>query len=106
MNGVGDFMLASAEQLAEIGADFLICYDNTIHKAFDYVTERSPRPWLHIADAVQDESSRRGYMKLGLLGTTWLMASNVYPGKASPAQHRSRTAASRTTGRTWPYHYG
>ncbi len=29
--GVGDLMLASAHKLAQIGADFLICPDNTIH---------------------------------------------------------------------------
>ena len=81
MKGVGDLMLASADKLAQIGADFLICPDNTIHQAFDYVAERSPRPWLHIADAVRNEASNRGYKKLGLLGTTWLMASSVYPEK-------------------------
>ena len=81
MKGVGDLMLASADKLAQIGADFLICPDNTIHQAFDYVAERSPRPWLHITDAVRNEASNRGYKKLGLLGTTWLMASSVYPEK-------------------------
>ena len=29
--GVGDLMLSSADKLARIGADFLICPDNTIH---------------------------------------------------------------------------
>ena len=32
--GVGDLMLASADKLARIGADFLICPDNTVHRAF------------------------------------------------------------------------
>ena len=31
--GVGELMLASADKLAKIGADFLICPDNTIHQA-------------------------------------------------------------------------
>src|SRR5258708_30485813 len=31
--GVGELMLASAEKLAAIGADFLICPDNTLHPA-------------------------------------------------------------------------
>jgi aspartate racemase len=31
--GVGELMLASANKLANIGADFLICPDNTIHRA-------------------------------------------------------------------------
>ena len=47
MQGVADLMLASADKLARIGADFLICPDNTIHQAFDLVASRSPRPWLH-----------------------------------------------------------
>ncbi|MEM7749241.1 MAG: amino acid racemase [Pseudomonadota bacterium] len=81
IEGVGNLMLTSSEKLAQIGADFLICPDNTIHQAFDYVSERSPRPWLHIVDAVQDEASQQGFKKLGLLGTTWLMASSVYPAK-------------------------
>jgi aspartate racemase len=31
--GVGELMLSSANKLAKIGADFLICPDNTIHQA-------------------------------------------------------------------------
>ena len=36
-NGVGELMLASGNKLAAIGADFMICPDNTIHQAFGYV---------------------------------------------------------------------
>ncbi|WP_210404895.1 hypothetical protein [Hahella sp. CCB-MM4] len=31
LQGVGELMLSSAEKLANAGADFLICPDNTIH---------------------------------------------------------------------------
>jgi len=79
--GVGDLMLSSARKLASIGADFLICPDNTIHQAFDYVEPRSPRPWIHIAEVVAAEATRRGYRRLGLTGTRWLVDSEVYPGK-------------------------
>src|SRR5437667_5301521 len=48
-DGVGELMLASAHKLAAIGADFLICPDNTIHQALPRIAARSPRPWLHIA---------------------------------------------------------
>ena len=41
-----------------MGADFLICPDNTIHQALPYVMPRSPLPWLHIADAVMAEARR------------------------------------------------
>ena len=41
-DGVGELMLASANKLAGVGADFLICPDNTIHRALPYVVPRSP----------------------------------------------------------------
>lgn len=81
MRGVGDLMLRSAEKLAKIGADFLICPDNTIHQAFDYVIERSPLPWLHIASVVAEEAKERGFQRLAITGTRWLVDSEVYPSK-------------------------
>lgn len=79
LRGVADLMLASARKLAATGAEFLICPDNTIHQALSLVEPASPLPWLHIADAVASEALARGYRKLGLTGTQWLVASEVYP---------------------------
>ena len=36
--GVAGLMLSSARKVAESGADFAVCPDNTIHQAFDLVT--------------------------------------------------------------------
>src|ERR1700751_4821579 len=80
-DGVGEVMLASARKLAAIGADFLICPDNTIHQALPYIEARSPRPWLHIAEVVAAEAALRGFHRLGLTGTRWLVQSEVYPQK-------------------------
>jgi len=77
--GVGDLMLSSANKLAKIGADFLICPDNTNHQALPYVEPRSPLPWLHIAKVVASEAVERGYRRVGLTGTRWLVESDVYP---------------------------
>ena len=77
--GVGNLMLESATRLERAGADFLICPDNTIHRAFDYVQPKSPLPWLHIADSAADAALERGYGTLGLTGTHWLVDSEVYP---------------------------
>ena len=77
--GVAELMLASAHKLAGAGADFLICPDNTIHQAFGLVAPRSPLPWLHIADVVAAEAAARGYRRVGLTGTRWLVDSAVYP---------------------------
>jgi aspartate racemase len=80
-DAVGDLMLSSANKLAKAGADFLVCPDNTIHQAFSYVAPRSPLPWLHIAEVVAEEADARGFRRLGLTGTRWLVESEVYPEK-------------------------
>ena len=79
--GVGDLMLASAVKLARIGADFLICPDNTIHQALPLIAARSPLPWLHIAEIVAAEAAGRNFRCLGVTGTRWLVDSDVYPEK-------------------------
>ncbi len=79
--GIGELMLASAHKLANIGANFLICPDKTIHQAFAYVARRSPLPWLHIAEVVAAEAVDRGFRRLALTGTRSLVDSEVYPEK-------------------------
>ncbi len=81
--GVGELMLSSANKLAKLGADFLICPDNTIHRALPSVEPFSPLPWLHIADGVAAQAVQHGYRRLGLTGTRWLVESEVYPEKLS-----------------------
>lgn len=93
-NTVGELMLDSANKLASIsyptkgakgGApDFFICPDNTIHQALPFIQSRLPRPWLHIAEVVAEEAVRRGFRCLGLLGTRWLVESEVYPQALTP----------------------
>jgi aspartate racemase len=79
--GVGQLMLDSAARLKKIGADFLVCPDNTIHQALDLVVDESPLPWLHIAFEVAAEAERRGFRRIGLTGTKYLMEGPVYPPK-------------------------
>ena len=78
-DGVADLMLSSAATLASAGADFLICPDNTFHRAFGRVEARSPLPWLHIAGVVVAEAAARGFRRVGLTGTRPLVESEVYP---------------------------
>lgn len=82
--GVGELMLASATKLAAIGAELAICPDNTIHRALPAIRARSPIPWLHIAEVVAAEAARRGFRRLGLTGTQWLVESDVYPAALAP----------------------
>jgi aspartate racemase len=76
---VADLMLSSARKVAQAGADFAICPDNTIHQAFEYVVTGSPVPWIHIAENVAEKARRSGFTCLAVLGTKYLMTGPVYP---------------------------
>jgi aspartate racemase len=78
---VGELMLSSANKLATCGADFLICPDNTIHQALPSFESRSPLPWLHIGSVVAANALERGFRRVGLTGTRYLVESEVYPEK-------------------------
>jgi aspartate racemase len=76
---LAEALLASARKVAQAGADFAVCPDNTYHQAFEYLIPHSPIPWLHIAGAVAAEAHRLGYARLGILGTKYLTEGPVYP---------------------------
>jgi aspartate racemase len=76
--GVARFMLESTRLLAAAGADFAICPDNSAHLAWEDLQAATPIPWLHIARVVGDEAARRGYRRIGILGTRFTMAGPVY----------------------------
>jgi aspartate racemase len=80
-DGVGSMLLDSAHKLAKMGADFVICPANTMHQALPLIEKRSPLPWLHIADAVAAEASGRGFRRVGVMGTQWLVDSGIYTEK-------------------------
>jgi aspartate racemase len=77
--GVASLMLSSVRKVAKSGADFAICPDNTIHQAYDLFIKDSPIPWLHIADTVGQNAREKGYVRLGIIGTKYLMTGPVYP---------------------------
>ena len=76
---VAALMLSSTQKVSQIGAEFAICPDNTIHEAFDLVKEKSPIPWLHIAEAVANKAIENGFKQLAILGTKYLVTGPVYP---------------------------
>jgi aspartate racemase len=99
---VGSMLLASAEKLRQAGAELLICPDNTAHQAIDLIRDRSPLPWLHIAEEVASVAAERGFRRVLILGTRYLMQGPVYPAKLRstgieceipPADERTRINA-------------
>ena len=76
---VAELMLDSATILANAGADFLICPDNTIHQAFERVQPEAPLPWLHIAEVTAKHAQLNQYSNVVILGTASLTCSDFYP---------------------------
>jgi aspartate racemase len=67
-------------KLAAAGADFFVCPDNTAHIALESPGEPFALPGLHIGEVVAAEAQRRGFCKVGILGTKYTMTGPVYPG--------------------------
>lgn len=78
-SAVAELMLSSARKLQKCGADFLLCPDNTIHRAFNQVAETSPLPWLHIVEEVASAAQEHGFRRLAITGTKYTMEGPVYP---------------------------
>ena len=91
---VGSMLLSSAEKLRQIGAELLICPDNTVHQGLDLIRADSPVPWLHIAEEVGKVAAQRKFRRLLILGTKYLMEGPVYPGKLGPLGIDSNVPAS------------
>ena len=75
---VAELMLQSAAVVANAGANFAICPDNSCHLSWPHLIERSPIPWLHIGEVVAADARRQGWKRAGLLGTRFTMAGPMY----------------------------
>src|SRR3989441_8632527 len=92
--GVADLMLSSARKAAQVGAAFVICPDNTVHQAFALVEPESPIPWLHIGRVVARAAEGRGFRRLRILGTRYLMEGPGYPEALQPDRKSTRLNSS------------
>ncbi|MCE7990756.1 MAG: amino acid racemase [Roseivirga sp.] len=66
------------QHLADAGADFFICPDNTAHIVLEKAVDDLALPGLHIAEVVCTEIKANGWSKAALLGTNWTMTGPVY----------------------------
>lgn len=71
-------LVQGIRMVANAGADFYVCPDNTAHIVLEQISTGLPLPGLHIADVVCAEIERRGWRSIGLLGTRWTMTGPVY----------------------------
>jgi aspartate racemase len=75
---VARYLSQSVRQVADAGADFYICPDNTAHIVLEQIANDLPIPGLHIAEVVCREIGAYGWNHVGLLGTKWTMTGTVY----------------------------
>ena len=75
---VGKFLKQGVQTVADGGADFFVCPDNTAHIVLEKIAGDLPLPGLHIAEVVCSEISKKGWKQIGLLGTRWTMTGPVY----------------------------
>ena len=75
---VAKFISQGAKTVADAGADFFVCPDNTAHIVLEQIVDDLPLPGLHIAHVVCDEITSQGWKQVGLLGTRWTMTGPVY----------------------------
>jgi aspartate racemase len=78
--GLRAAFVKDADKLAAAGCDFFVCPDNTAHIALESPGDPFPISALHIGEVVAGEAERRGFRKVGILGTRFTMNGPVYPG--------------------------
>lgn len=77
--GLVAYLLDSLSRLAGAGVDFAVLAANTAHVVFEELAAESPVPLLSIVEASVIEAQRRGWSRVGLLGTRFTMAGSFYP---------------------------
>ncbi len=76
--GAGRLLAEAARRCTDSGADVVAICTNLMHKVAPVVEAAVDVPLLHIADAVAAEAERRGWERLGILGTRWVMEEPFY----------------------------
>jgi aspartate racemase len=76
--GLTDWLLGKVISLHKAGAEFAVIGSNTPHIVFDKVSSKSPIPMLSIVEETLKNAQKRGFRKLGLLGTRFTMESDFY----------------------------
>jgi aspartate racemase len=72
-------------QLAAAGCQRALLASNASHLAFDRIDPPSPIPLIHIVDAALDAATEAGYRRVGLLGTRFVVESDLYPARFATA---------------------
>jgi aspartate racemase len=88
--GEGDYAAVGRDlgtalgELAAAGCQRALIASNASHLAFDQIDPPPPMPLIHIVDVTREAATAAGHRRLGLLGTRFVMASNLYLDRFAP----------------------
>ena len=78
LDKLADMLLHSLSNLKDAGAQVAVIASNTPHAVFDQIEDRTPVKVLSIVEECRKEAEKRGFHKLGLLGTLFTMNGSFY----------------------------
>ena len=78
-DSLSQYLADGFARLAGAGAEIGLMAANTPHIVFDEVRGRSPIQLISIVEATCDEVIRRGFKRVGLMGTGFTMNGRFYP---------------------------
>jgi len=78
---VGRDLGPAVAALAAAGCQRALLAANATHLAFDQIDPPPSIPLIHIVDAARDAAATAGHRRVGLLGTRFVMESDLYPAR-------------------------
>jgi aspartate racemase len=84
-DAVGRDLGPAVSALAAAGCQRAMLASNASHLAFDRIDPPPTIPLIHIVETARDAAATSGYRRLGLLGTRFVMESDLYPARFAPA---------------------
>ena len=81
---VGRALGAALRELAAAGCGRALIASNATHLAFDDIFPPPAMPMIHIVEATRDAAVRAGHRRLGLIGTRFVMQSQLYLDRFDP----------------------
>ena len=82
---VGRDLGPAVAALAAAGCQRAMLASNASHLAFELIDPPPAIPLIHIVDTARDAAARAGFRRLGLIGTRFVMESDLYPARLAPA---------------------
>jgi aspartate racemase len=81
---VGRDLGPAVAALASAGCQLALLASNASHLAYDLIEPKPRITLIHIVDAARDAATRAGFRRLGLIGTRFVMESDLYPARMAP----------------------